>query len=280
LPANITNAETPSAIHAPVVEADLPTCIVCLEDDHRDGVLCPSGHFVCRTCLDPLVGAHVEKPLAERTADCGHIRCPDSDCQYRLEPQAIAREVPRACFDSFLRSLSEVTEKMARDKLLQEIEEERLRQPVDVIEQHRRYLMDRILTLVCPRCRQAFVDFDGCLALSCGGCGADFCGYFCELWTMSCLLISRFSRLMDCGEDAHAHVAVCPEAHHTPAWRSLLPVWMQKRPDSLFILLPEWEKFQRRRRLRLANEYLLTLPADLRAQVRQACLRELQELEQ
>ena len=31
----------------------------------------------------------------------------------------------------------------------------------------RRHIVDKILTLSCPRCGQAFVDFEGCCALSC-----------------------------------------------------------------------------------------------------------------
>ena len=35
----------------------------------------------------------------------------------------------------------------------------------------RRYV-EGILTLCCPRCKQAFLDFDGCFALSCSRCSA------------------------------------------------------------------------------------------------------------
>jgi len=58
-------------------------------------------------------------------------------------------------------------------------------------------VVDEILTLRCPRpnCRAAFVDFDGCFALTCGRCRAGFCGWC----------------LADCGADAHGHVARCRE---------------------------------------------------------------------
>lgn len=46
-------------------------------------------------------------------------------------------------------------------------------------ERHRRkiYICEKILTLTCPRCSQAFVDFEGCMALTCSraGCGCGFC---------------------------------------------------------------------------------------------------------
>ena len=47
---------------------------------------------------------------------------------------------------------------------------------------------------VARRCRQVFLDFEGCFALTCGRCGCGFCAYC----------------LADCGQDAHSHVALCP----------------------------------------------------------------------
>jgi len=58
-------------------------------------------------------------------------------------------------------------------------------------------IVDEVLTLRCPRCKTAFMDFEGCFALQCGN-GACRCG-FCA-WCLT-----------DCGKDAHAHVKACPE---------------------------------------------------------------------
>ena len=56
------------------------------------------------------------------------------------------------------------------------------------------YVVDDILTLRCPRCKTAFLDFEGCFALSCGTCPCKFCGWC----------------LHDCGsQDAHPHVKAC-----------------------------------------------------------------------
>ncbi|KAJ1474859.1 hypothetical protein T484DRAFT_1830790 [Baffinella frigidus] len=46
----------------------------------------------------------------------------------------------------------------------------------------RKYVEEEVLTSKCPRCRTAFLDFEGCCALKCG---------------------------VDCGADAHRHVASC-----------------------------------------------------------------------
>lgn len=58
-------------------------------------------------------------------------------------------------------------------------------------------ITENILNLRCPRCNHVFVDFSGCFALTCvfNRCGAGFCAWC----------------LRDCGSDAHAHVANCPE---------------------------------------------------------------------
>ena len=52
-------------------------------------------------------------------------------------------------------------------------------------------------TLKCPRCSQAFIDYDNCSALTCSRCRCGFCAY-CQT---------------DCGNDAHKHVANCKEGN-------------------------------------------------------------------
>jgi len=60
------------------------------------------------------------------------------------------------------------------------------------IKKHRDAI-SQILTLKCPRCKRAFLDYTGCAALTCDGCGCGFCA--------KCL--------KDCGHDAHAHAKQC-----------------------------------------------------------------------
>ncbi|KAJ1407003.1 hypothetical protein B484DRAFT_206924 [Ochromonadaceae sp. CCMP2298] len=91
----------------------------------------------------------------------------------------------------------------------------------------RTHIVEEILTLKCPRCRKAFVDFEACFALSCSddrghGCGSFFCAF----------------RLALCrSEDAHQHVAQCP--HNTNEGGD---VWGP---------IGNFEEAQRLRRLRL-----------------------------
>jgi hypothetical protein len=105
----------------------------------------------------------------------------------------------------------------------------------------RMYVEERILTLACPRCGQAFVDFDGCFALTCSRDKAAFCAYCLE----------------DCGADAHRHVASCP--HNTAKARSV------HASSEIF------EEAQRRRRVRMLKEYLAPLGAADKAAVLEDC---------
>lgn len=70
----------------------------------------------------------------------------------------------------------------------------RLEEIENLTTQHRNRITDAILTLRCPRCKQAFIDFENCFAITCSKCKCEFCGYC----------------LQDCGDDAHAHVVKCP----------------------------------------------------------------------
>jgi len=67
---------------------------------------------------------------------------------------------------------------------------------VDEVHAHRKYIIDNILTLRCPRCFLAFLDYEGCAALECGGCHAHFCA--------KCFSLSQSSAA------CHDHAASCP----------------------------------------------------------------------
>ena len=43
----------------------------------------------------------------------------------------------------------------------------------------RKYVEEEVLTSKCPRCRTAFLDFEGCCALKCSRCPCQFCAW-CE----------------------------------------------------------------------------------------------------
>ena len=76
------------------------------------------------------------------------------------------------------------------DEELQALRDKLDTHSVDCIARPRRYIVEYILTLKCPRCKAAFVDFESCLALKCRNCPCGFC---------ACCMT-------DCGNDAHTHV--------------------------------------------------------------------------
>jgi len=123
---------------------------------------------------------------AERQEFDGHIRCPMASaafgqgerCGAPPYPVAVVAQHAQDTFEGFdqrRRLLQEgrlVQELQAefKDRLEQEIARALAQGQVD---QARRHIQDRILTLACPRCSQAFDSFDGCFALTCSkqGCG-------------------------------------------------------------------------------------------------------------
>ena len=87
--------------------------------------------------------------------------------------------------------------------------------------------------LKCPRCSQAFIDFTGCMALTCSqpGCGCGFCGWC----------------LADCGSDAYAHVRTCkarPPNHRSTYFaekREYEAIWKKRRIQLLEAHLSKYD---------------------------------------
>eukprot|EP01047_Picozoa_sp_COSAG01_P012870 COSAG01_NODE_590_length_15129_cov_55.685895_2_plen_4125_part_01 len=129
------------------------------------------------------------------------------------------------------------------------VQQHRLAEVQNAMDDHRKHIVENILTLKCPRCGQAFVDFQNCFALTCSraGCGCGFCAYCLE----------------DCGDDAHSHVKRCPrnpnQGHYAYGQA-------------------EFNAVQKTRREEMVREYLGQLPDDeTRTKVVQRCRLDLKE---
>jgi hypothetical protein len=112
-------------------------------------------------------------------------------------------------------------------------------------------IIEDILTIKCPRqhCRQAFVDFDACFALTCDACTCAFCAYC----------------LQDCGGDAHRHVANC-QYNIAPG-------------KDVFASVQVFERAQMERRTRLLKEHLAHhVKAGVRGALIEAMERDLADL--
>jgi len=121
----------------------------------------------------------------------------------------------------------------------------------DAIKNH---IIERILTLSCPRCSQAFVDFSGCMALTCSraGCGCGFCA-LCQA---------------DCGNDAHGHVGGgCPLADQIGV-----------KKGEFHLSEEEYSRAASRAREIRLRQYLESLTEEQRAHALEDCARELADL--
>ena len=115
------------------------------------------------------------------------------------------------------------------------------------VEKARRHIVDRLLTLQCPRCGAAFLDFTGCFALTCHRCNCGFCGWC----------------LADCGADAHAHVVHCPQ---------------NAANGDVFGTQQAFQRAQTDRRQREVAAYLAALGEPLRARVVALCAQDFADL--
>jgi hypothetical protein len=109
-------------------------------------------------------------------------------------------------------------------------------------------IVDEILTLRCPRCNQAFLDFVGCFALCCSVCPCRFCGWC----------------LKDCGDqDAHPHVSTCPE---------------KVGRDTYFGTLQQFESAQNKKRAQTLIKFLSSFAPEERKSIVESVAQDLKDL--
>ena len=220
----------------------------------NEGVACSDeddSHFVCDECLTGHVRANSDMDaLRLLEAHGGLVRCichppPLGGCTRTYSDRAIARHIPQRDFGVYFVA----KQRLAEQRIAAELEagvQRRIDDEVARISalsevdrrtaEMRKHIIERILTLACPRCGAAFAEdldgengFNGCCALTChrAACGCGFCAYC----------------LVDCGHDAHAHVQQCQYG------------------DGLFVEHDRFKAVQKARRERMLNEYLATLTA-------------------
>ena len=228
------------------------------------GLACAEGHFHCRGCLGRLAGDLLRAEnggMRERRE--GRVMC----CRYPAECRApgfldgeLAGLLPGEVAQAYLGGRIEALQARARAALEEQLrgelaEELRRLAALDERERRvvaaRRHVEEEVLQMRCPRagCRRAFLDFDGCFAVSCGACPCKFCGWC----------------LRDCGDaDAHAHCRACPRV-----------------PPGASALFPGAGAFERAHRERCREgvaAYLRGLDHETREGVRRALRPRLQEL--
>uniref|UniRef100_A0A0G4GWN8 Protein kinase domain-containing protein n=1 Tax=Chromera velia CCMP2878 TaxID=1169474 RepID=A0A0G4GWN8_9ALVE len=235
--------------------AETAQCVACYEVLLCSrGVSCtaPSPHFLCAECLNRHVEAltRIDQEYSDVRArfkagdcqvTCVHIGCPSEPftapvLSYHLNRETHAlREGARV----------EASEERVRREMEEEYRE-KLRKALmeDGAQRRVRDITEDILTLKCPHCRAAFLDFTNCAALTCRSCNCGFCGYC----------------LKNCGSDAHDHVPRCPVAREVGA---RLNIQFGMFPGSV----EDWERFQKERQTDRVREVLRSLRAEERNKV-------------
>eukprot|EP00607_Mallomonas_marina_P003106 CAMPEP_0182437222 /NCGR_PEP_ID=MMETSP1167-20130531/84899_1 /TAXON_ID=2988 /ORGANISM="Mallomonas Sp, Strain CCMP3275" /LENGTH=447 /DNA_ID=CAMNT_0024630061 /DNA_START=1092 /DNA_END=2435 /DNA_ORIENTATION=- len=182
-------------------------CSICMEKFFEtEGYNCENHHFICwESCFEGYIQSASEPGAIGRSIDTdGNLKCPE--CNELIDLQRVANHANEG--NSF-NALVELKLKINSEKALKaglEEQEKRLKAEFDRIQRitdvnekeamlTRMSIIEDILTLKCPACKNAFNDFDGCFALTCNAhCRAGFCAWC----------------LAHCGNDAHAHVLQCP----------------------------------------------------------------------
>ncbi|GBG24800.1 Protein kinase, putative [Hondaea fermentalgiana] len=200
--------QRPTALHAlrheafqvePVKQA---SCAICLDIyPVSEGVSCADDHFTCIECLSGSVRAATQPKAHVNVLRDGSMSCVSPDCELLISGRTIASAVPEEDFAALLdivrahfeRDAAAEQERQLRDRIDAALREHGLD---PTTQNHIRTIQNEILTMTCPRCSAAFVDFDGCCALECGACPCRFCAWC----------------LQDTGNESracHQHVASC-----------------------------------------------------------------------
>uniref|UniRef100_A0A0G4G9U7 Protein kinase domain-containing protein n=1 Tax=Chromera velia CCMP2878 TaxID=1169474 RepID=A0A0G4G9U7_9ALVE len=224
--------------------AETAQCVACFEILLRDrGVSCTdrARHFLCAECLNRQMDAHTRIDAeysdvrARFKAAGSKVSCCASGCPSDAYPHTeLSRHLQPDIHSQWEAARQEAAEERLRAEMETEYEQRLQRALMEDGAQRRvREIVEEVLTLKCPRCRSAFLDFRGCVALTCARCSCGFCGYC----------------LQDCGADAHAHVPQCPLG------------------EGMFVCVRRWKELQRQRQRAKLEEVVGRLGTEERAEV-------------
>eukprot|EP00227_Mantoniella_beaufortii_P011902 CAMPEP_0197585290 /NCGR_PEP_ID=MMETSP1326-20131121/7628_1 /TAXON_ID=1155430 /ORGANISM="Genus nov. species nov., Strain RCC2288" /LENGTH=297 /DNA_ID=CAMNT_0043149767 /DNA_START=318 /DNA_END=1208 /DNA_ORIENTATION=- len=262
--------------------AEEKTCTICFVDEPvTRGICCGSGHLTCADCFEAYVKSEAGKSLGELKKREGRVCCPantdamkgpDRCTAPHFADKDIASNVSHEAFEAYLRARDKMKEEVMHEEMRGEmerrvnLERERAAAGAEAGEKLRsakEHVIEGILTLCCPRCKQAFVDFDGCFALNCSRCSAAFCAYC----------------LADCGRDAHQHVGTCPEGKDSlKAAKGGANRMIGGHPATVYGDKDAFETSQKRRRCKHMALYLEKFDEATRQQVLDSCKQELDDL--
>jgi hypothetical protein len=206
-------------------------CNVCgVEESSLKGIRCPNKHFTCDDCFNGYVSISVcDNALSK---GCLEVKC--AECIFVFEDHAVCLHVNQETYQKFDETGKKLREQKAIEEEKERLEEEsqrrlRMGEEERKINDARKTITEDILTLKCPSCKAAFVDFDGCFALSCKSCPCRFCA--------GCLAPAKD------GHECHRHVSACE-------------VCRKAGVNGYFGTFPQFEQIHKTRRSKLMKEFL------------------------
>jgi len=243
----------------------LHTCLVCFDNfPLARGVECVAAvdaHFMCADCLE----GYVREATSDGNLSCLEvdgrwqgIRCPGvQGCSAQpFTERALAVQLSDDTFARLVAARVKIAEKR-RNLELEATFEARVQAAAannDRGLRVRNHIVERILNLACPHCKQVLNDSDfdykhNCCALRCGSCSTSFCAFCLK----DCGIIQRPH---DVGTAANQHVLQCK--HNV---NRVLFVSSKE----------EFEAIQRQRRKRDLESYLDTLSPEDAQRARHDC---------
>jgi hypothetical protein len=243
------------------LEASKLDCVICFDSfAPADGISCHADagtHFLCNTCFETHVKTESETEAMDLLAQReGCVFCPMRQYGCEETPPFTDAEVARHCSEAVFVIYNDAKKKLVEARLATQIgAEERARMDAELerrqkmsdvereVEKACRHIED-MLYLRCPRCKTVFVDFTNDASLTCGkaACGCAFCAW-CQ---------------KDCGDDAHQHVANCPEK--LPGADTMFP-----SHDEVFAV------FRKRRRTAITTYLRDDVKTDIQPLVAETC---------
>ena len=186
-------------------------------------------HFLCNDCFGGCVASAAADDLDKQEERNGHVFCPmntgptpGSCVSEAWSDRVVAMKVDEDTFEQYQTAKKKLTEaavarEMEKEKLKAiEVALKKMEELGSDVFKAQTTIVEDILTMKCPRCKNAFTDWDGCNALYCtyAGCGCMFCA-FCF---RDC---GSANRAQARGDDAahkcmtsHSAVAATPKQFH------------------------------------------------------------------
>ena len=220
-------------------------CVVCQADAAE--FVCGFGtHSVCRECISGWCIAQCDEE--NRGAFQTGLRCCGHKCGANYEPDMLRRLLSDEAYKAWDKARFALHATQCYHDAAASAAASKAAEAAAGEGTAAREAVLAHLTLVCPTCGQAFVDFDACSALQCSRCDTHFCAW--------CLGVSADSHLN------HQHVGTCRDN----------PV------GELFASLDRFNEVQAERRKVLVRAELLRMPEALRFQTLASVQRELTDL--